>query len=968
MKLFSKKYIVLIIPALIFFTSCSFSNDAPVLAPLPVVPDLPVTLSARFSIDQSTPSSMQNIILQANNAANAGRSATASMPSTIQYYVQAHTIGEATTLTVDVPDDDIDTTNKKFSINLLTGHTWRITVGIKDTSINKTILSDYTDKELTATNTEITHNFALKPSITSGVNGSIYLEINFDDPDYTVDITDEANAYSDWNTNFFGSGSTRTLNISSIPSGRYVLKIKFTKTNTIPFTATQVVTVYDNLKTDTWVSGGNALIDPTTNEFRLSNTIIAAANEGKKIYYVDGNTGGAGNDNNSGNINSPLLTVARAVSLINAVGNTSDTYKIYVKGGTSETVATSIAIGGASANRKIELYTYLNSPTDGLGAVTLTRTSAINILTINNGSQLTINGGFTFDGAELEQAGINNSGTLTMNNGIVQKCYATGILNIGTFNLYGGSIINNRKSSVTNGGGIELITSASCVFNVKGTINVYNNYKEDGTTPCNIFLPNGKYINVTGSIVSTDTVTSRIGVTTGNTPSYGNTIQITSGYGTHATPGNVFKGDLYGIKVDSGEACVMASGGALTEKYSDNVEIKIENPSTTVWTGTSASATISVTKNGTAITSPALTLESFKSYGSSYNTDTYRTFEGNTITLKNSLVQGTYIATVSTVIDGIKYTGSKTFYVVPKEVEVASGSFNASANLGDSELFIQNRTTLSSIRGMIVSTHETTQSEYETYCKYGSGGPSETDGLGPDYPVSCVTWYEAIIYCNLKSDAEGLTCAYYLADEDGNEISNGRDISAWKTKYPTLIGSVVEGSKTKYYFIPTTTWCEELDYKGSTDSDGGIRFDENANGWRLPTDAEWEYLARGGNLSSAGYTYSGSNDLDEVAWWRSTYNSNLKTHPVCLKKPNALGIYDMTGNVMEWCWDWNNWHTDITSSTPAIGPDWVSGAGRVRRPSYFYSSEDQSTVSSRDGYGPYQQYVAVGFRVVRNAQ
>ena len=76
----------------------------------------------------------------------------------------------------------------------------------------------------------------------------------------------------------------------------------------------------------------------------------------------------------------------------------------------------------------------------------------------------------------------------------------------------------------------------------------------------------------------------------------------------------------------------------------------------------------------------------------------------------------------------------------------------------------------------------------------------------------------------------------------------------------------------------------------------------------------------------------------------------------------------MTGNVMEWCWDWYNQSTNITSSTPAIGSDWVSGAGRVRRPSYFYATEDDCTVSSRTGFGPYQQYVAVGFRVVRNAQ
>ena len=940
---------------LLFLASCNFSNDLPAINPLPVITDLPVKLTASFDIDSSTPKSLQNLVLQASeNKPEASRSATASMPSNIQYFVTAETRNEPNPISVTVPADDIDETNKRFTINLRTGHTWRITVGIIDNDIDKIILSDYTDKDLTATNTDISHNFTLKPAITSGENGSIYLEINFDDPDYTVDITDEANAYSDWNTNSFGSGSTRTLNISSIPSGRYVLKIKFTKTNTIPFTATQVVTVYDNLKTDTWVSGGNALIDPTTNEFRLSNTIIAAANEGKKIYYVDGNTGGAGNDNNSGNINAPLQTIARAAALINAVGNSTDTYKIYVKGGTSETVANSIAIGGASANRKIELYTYLNSPTDGLGAVTLTRTSAINILTINNGSQLTINGGFTFDGAELEQAGINNSGTLTMNNGIVQKCYATGILNIGTFNLYGGSIINNRKSSVTNGGGIELITSDSCVFNVKGTINVYNNYKEDGTTPCNIFLPNSKFINVTGSIVSTDTVTSRIGVTTGNTPSYGNTIQITSGYGTHATPGNVFKGDLYGIKVDSGEACVMASGGALTEKYSDNVEITINGPAT-VFTGTSGTKeTVTIKINGTESSSSPLTLCAIKSNGSDYNTDTYRTFSGNEITLLNTLVEGTYTINVKTFINNTYYTGAKTFRVVEKEKEVAFGIFDTTTDL--STVFCTGRTSVANIRSLIASTHEVTQGEYKQYCKFGGNQPNESYGLGDNRPAYFVSWYDAILYCNLKTindpafgstEAERLNhCVYSLGG----------------VKDPRLSSWGADSSDGKY--------CGP---SSNNEEWNGITFDQNADGWRLPTEAEWEYLARGGKLSTTGQTdYSGSSIIGDVAWYKvnskdlGESSPDYGMHEVCTKAHNDLGLYDMSGNVFEWCWDWyKETSPSIDINTPATGAD--PSSKRVRRGGSWAYGSAECAVSARGGDGPNSRYGGLGFRVVRNA-
>ncbi|HAO30957.1 MAG TPA: hypothetical protein DCQ43_06370, partial [Treponema sp.] len=224
--------------------------------------------------------------------------------------------------------------------------------------------------------------------------------------------------------------------------------------------------------------------------------------------------------------------------------------------------------------------------------------------------------------------------------------------------------------------------------------------------------------------------------------------------------------------------------------------------------------------------------------------------------------------------------------------------------------------------------HECTQGEYEMYCNYATA-PTSSLGKGTDYPAYRVCWYDAIMYCNFRSIAEGLTPVYSV---------NG------KTN-PTEWGSLLGNATTGYHVSTACDWDVTITYTN--------------NGWRLPYEAEWEYLARDGNLTNSGqFLYSGSDNLNDVAW--NGNNAGGTTHEVKTKNATpTLKMYDMAGNVWEWC---NDWHTDtITSGIGFTGP----ASGTVRQARNNGYAHINFLEYRGDGSAPTTRNADLGFRVVR---
>jgi len=253
----------------------------------------------------------------------------------------------------------------------------------------------------------------------------------------------------------------------------------------------------------------------------------------------------------------------------------------------------------------------------------------------------------------------------------------------------------------------------------------------------------------------------------------------------------------------------------------------------------------------------------------------------------------------------------------PGTVLIPAGTFQMGSPEGEPNRLpyeTQHQVTLS--RDFLIQITEVTQAQWQALM---GNNPSNFMG-DTNRPVEQVSWYDAVAYANALSVADGLPKAYNLSGCSGTPGARNYSCS-----------NVTLTASTPY----ATT------------------------GWRLPTEAEWEYAYRAGS-STAWYFGPDSSLLGTHAWFDG--NSGNTTHPVAQKQPNAWGLYDMAGNVLEWCWDWSGNYPGTV--TDPVGP--TSSSGRVVRGGSWGGGASYARAADRDYSAPGGRNGALGFRLARS--
>ena len=253
-----------------------------------------------------------------------------------------------------------------------------------------------------------------------------------------------------------------------------------------------------------------------------------------------------------------------------------------------------------------------------------------------------------------------------------------------------------------------------------------------------------------------------------------------------------------------------------------------------------------------------------------------------------------------------------------------------------------------------------TMQKQETQAAVGGGSATANAAGNQTFTVNGVTFtmvkVEAGTFTMGATSEQGSDA--YDWEKSAHQVTLTKDYYIGQTEVTQALWQAVMGSnpsKSKGDNLPVeqVSWedCQTFITKLNSLTDSKFR---------LPTEAEWEYAARGGN-KSRGYKYSGSNSINDVAWYTSTTNVS-GTKPVATKAPNELGIYDMSGNVLEWCNDWYGSYSSSPQTNPTVAS---SGSSRVYRGGGWYDGARSCRVSSRFSYSPDLRSNDLGLRLAQ---
>ena len=970
-KTFVHKSLILFSVAFIFcLTSCSnlFSRGSE-----DDTEEQTVTFKGIINVD----SSFGSDFLSAVEGQDRSAVPNISIGTTYKYYVQA-----TRTKMPDGTDDNntivkpsVDAATKSFEVGLQHG-TWQIDVSIRYGDTTKTILTDswITDPPISDENAVFSHEFFLKPYSDATSTGGINLGMTVPETVAKMNVTVRSQPEGAALENSTHNKSENKITYhpaDTLPTGQYILLFTFSMSDNTPvFSTEQTINVLSTLVTDRWVGNTSTLIKD--GKFELTEQLIKVWRERRTEYYLGGT--GASNTNTGGPLD-PLATVEHSIALVNDIYYGGTTVKIHMAKGFTDELASRLIL---DSNKHALIDVWDKAGQTAAPKIIRKSTLGGDMIRIQDDAELTIDGIIIDGGGELSEntgnCGILNSGTFTLKSGNITGNYnssgdGAGIYNTGVLNLLGGSITGNKMTTAGDlGAGIY--NNSLSTINLSGAVTIKDN-KNSNNKDSNLYLSSGSKITITGPLEE-GTNKTEIYISTENSVTKEHPVTFTNNYGFYGDgynagkfPGRYFIGekatvtykhatDVSAPAPGDGEAQVAVSSGQIIDPLSDidvtfslskNKFIGGVNTSESLRTikiipkyiinsaaplsGIALEAALAETSwrinmyvgdkaiEGCSWTDPTILIPSTVNYHDTYTLVVRASYKG--ITFDSELILNDSLPFVQ--IAPYSWTGSAA------EVEALTPT---------SSVFIAGRTL--NIPALIAYDHEVTQGEYATYCKFGGIQPSETSGLGDNYPAYHVSWYDAIVYCNLKTINDpslGLShCVYSLNGE--------KDPTQWDGK------QVTDGK----YCGPSS----------DNDDWNGITFDQNADGWRLPTEAEWEFLARDGNLTTTGQTtYSGSNTVGDVAWY--DVNSESKSHEVKGKTANNLGLYDMSGNVWEWCWDKSN---IVGTDTPADGPESSSsGSNRVTRGGCWYFYASYCTVSSRNYESPSNRNNLQGFRVVR---